>query len=47
MNNDLSHELKVAFPNITPVQRPLIITNEIPDPNWLAGFTDGDRSFFC
>ena len=46
MNNDLSHELKVAFPNITLVQRPLIITNEIPDPNWLAGFTDGDRSFF-
>ena len=46
MNNGLSDELKVAFPNITPVQRPVIITNEISDPNWLAGFTDGDGSFF-
>ena len=46
MNNGLSEELEVAFPNITPVQRPVIITNEIPDPNWLAGFTEGDGSFF-
>lgn len=46
MNNGLSDGLKVAFPNITPVQRPVITTNEIPDPNWLAGFTDGDGSFF-
>lgn len=33
MNNGLSEELEVAFPNITLVQRPVITTNEISDPN--------------
>lgn len=46
MNNGLSPELKAAFPNITPINRPVVTINEIPDPHWLAGFTDGDGSFF-
>lgn len=46
MNNGLSEELEVAFPNITPVQRPVITTNEIPDFNWLAlDSVDGEGCF--
>jgi hypothetical protein len=37
-------ELKVAFPFITPVQRPKVEDQKIEDPNWLAGFTSGVRS---
>ena len=40
MNNGLSSELKAAFPSIIPINRSVVTTNEIPDPDWLAGFTD-------
>jgi len=33
MNNGLSSELKAAFPNITPRNRSIVTTNEIPDPH--------------
>jgi len=42
MNNGLSTALKAAFPNIIPASRPLIVDQEIKDPNWLAGFTEGE-----
>jgi hypothetical protein len=44
MNRGLSDELKTAFPDITPVVRPLVVDQEIKDPNWLAGFS---FFFFC
>jgi hypothetical protein len=43
--NGLSDSLKVAFPDTTPVIRPLAIDPEIQDPNWLSGFTAGEGSF--
>ncbi len=46
MNLGLSDNLSVSFPEIIPNKRPVINTLEIPDPNWIAGFTDGDGSFF-
>jgi hypothetical protein len=45
MNNGLSDELKVAFPNIKPISRPEVESTKIPDPNWLAGFTEGEGCF--
>jgi hypothetical protein len=33
LNNGLSDELKAAFPNIIPVQRPVVKGQEIPDPH--------------
>lgn len=41
MNLGLSDKLKLAFPSITPIPRPLVIDRLIKDPNWLAGFIDG------
>ena len=38
INNGLSDELKKSFPDIIPFARPLVSGQEIPDPNWLAGF---------
>ena len=46
INHGLSDELKVAFKDITPVQRPKILDSKIKDPNWLAGFA-GFFFFFC
>lgn len=45
INLGLSDTLKEAFPNINPVVRPLVIDREIKDPNWLAGFIDGEGCF--
>lgn len=39
-------ELKQAFPETTPVNRPDIKNKQIPDPNWLAGFTSAEGCFF-
>ena len=41
----LSEKLKVAFPDVVPVERPKIETPKTVDPQWLAGFTDGEGSF--
>ena len=46
MNLGLSRELKVVFPNITPVPRPLVELPENIDSNWLAGFTTAEGCFF-
>src|SRR5690606_34417473 len=46
MNKGLSSKLKTVFPNITPIDRPLISDQEIPNGNWVAGFADGESSFY-
>ena len=46
INNGLSDDLKAAFPNITPVQRPqLTVSATCINPYWLSGFTTGEGSF--
>lgn len=46
LNLGLSDLLKYAFPNTIPVPRPQINLQEIPHPEWMAGFTSGDGCFF-
>ena len=46
MNSGLSDKLLTSFSEIKPYPRPLINTLEIPDSHWIAGFADGDGSFF-
>jgi LAGLIDADG endonuclease len=45
LNNGLSPTLTEAFPTITPINRPLVKGIEISDPNWVAGFTEGEGCF--
>lgn len=45
MNKGLSEEMKFAFPNVTPVIRPIVDFAKIKDPNWLAGFASGEACF--
>lgn len=40
-----AEELKTTFQYITPMDRPLVANLGIKDPNWIAGFTDGDGYF--
>ena len=44
-NKGLSNNLKNAFPDVLPVDRPLVINQEIKNPYWIAGFTSGDGGF--
>ncbi len=48
INLGLSPELKSVFPDIIKVERPLVLedSQKIPDPNWLAGFANGEGCFF-
>lgn len=41
----LSYKLLNEFPNTNPVTRPIIKDQEIKNPFWLTGFTDGEGSF--
>ena len=45
LNLCLSNEIKTNFPNIIPIERPLIANQTIIDPNWLAGFSSGEGCF--
>ena len=45
MNRGLSEKLKLSFPDVFPVERPLVELPKTIDPNWLAGFTSGEGSF--
>lgn len=45
MNLGLPDELKTSFPDITPVNRPIIKSIINYDPYWLAGFTSAEGSF--
>ena len=46
MNRGLSEELKLAFPHVVPVVRPLVENPKILDPNWLSGFTSAEGCFY-
>lgn len=45
INLGLSDLLKSEFSEIFPVERPMITTIQIPDPNWISGFTSGEGNF--
>lgn len=45
MNLGLPDELKTSFPDIMPVNRPIIKSIINYDPYWLAGFTSAEGSF--
>lgn len=45
MNKGLSEDLQTAFPNVTPVSRPIVDVATIEDPNWFAGFVSGEWCF--
>ena len=45
MNRGLSEKLKLNFPDVVLVERPKVNTPKTIDPQWLAGFTDGEGSF--
>ena len=44
MNRGLPEQLKLAFPSIVPVERPIVFNQTIPNPNWIAGFTSAEGS---
>lgn len=44
-NLGLSDKLKEAFPNVMAIARPLVKDRVIKDPNWMAGFIDGEGCF--
>jgi len=45
MNLGLSDTLKSEFVGFTPVERPIIITDNIPHPSWISGFVSGEGNF--
>ena len=45
MNLGLSDFLKAEFTQFAPVERKIIHTQMISDPNWVAGFVTGDGGF--
>nr|QBM31582.1 hypothetical protein [Arthrobotrys musiformis] len=45
MNLGLSDMLKSEFNEYIPVERPVINTENIPDPYWIAGFVSGEGNF--
>lgn len=45
LNRGLNETLSKRFPDVIPAPRPLVETTEIPDGNWLAGFTDAEGCF--
>lgn len=46
INRGLPSQLQSAFSDVVPVLRPSQIDYKIKDPQWLAGFTSGEGSFF-
>lgn len=46
MNKGLSETLQKAFPNIIPIERPIINSVYI-DNQWLTGFTEAEGCFLC
>jgi len=46
LNLGLSEDLKETFPETKPVARLVIKDQKIPNPEWVAGFTSGDGSFY-
>ena len=46
LNWGLSDKLRIQFPTVQPGPRPIVDFLGIPDPNWLAGFVDGEGYFY-
>lgn len=46
MNKGLTCSLKTVFPNIIPVERPIVEDQLIKHPLWLVGFVDGEGCFY-
>jgi hypothetical protein len=46
MNRGLSDKLKINFPNVQYVSRPVFDVQDIKDLNWLAGFVDAEGYFY-
>jgi hypothetical protein len=46
LNNGLSYNLNLAFPDTIPIVRPLVVDAKIPNPNWLAGFMTGEGCLY-
>jgi hypothetical protein len=46
LNNGLSNELKIAFPDTVSAIRPQINNQTIPDPHWMSGFVDGEGCYY-
>ena len=46
INLGLSDELRLSFPDIKAVNKPLVQNRDIINPNWLAGITSGDGCFY-
>jgi hypothetical protein len=48
LNLGLSDELKLAFPDINPIAKPILpkAINKDLDPNWIAGLASGDGCFY-
>lgn len=46
INFGLTKSLKESFPDIIPVLRPEVINQEIPDIQWVIGFSEGESCFF-
>ena len=45
LNLGLSDHLTSVFNNIAPIERPIIYTENIPDPNWISGFVSAEGNF--
>lgn len=45
INLGLSEQLRSEFHFYSPVDRPIIKTANLPDPNWIAGFASGEGNF--
>lgn len=45
MNLGLSNMLKSEFVDFTPVERPTLNKNLVPNPSWISGFVNGEGNF--
>jgi hypothetical protein len=45
MNWGLSEAIQKAFPDVNPLERPYVKLPSVIDPNWLAGFAEGESNF--
>lgn len=45
-NKGLSDKQKLAFPHVVLIKRPIVKDKKIPDPNWIAGFTEAEGCFY-
>jgi len=46
LQTQVRNERIKIFPNIQPIDKPLIIDQKITDPNWLSEFSSGASAFF-